>query len=769
MKRFHQLSALALLLLAGSASLSAQQPVTPVDHVSTLVGSASKFSLSTGNTYPAIALPWGMNFWAPQTGKMGDGWQYTYDANQIRGFKQTHQPSPWINDYGQFAIMPTVGKVDFDENRRASWFSHKAETASPYYYKVYLADYDVTTEITPTERAALFRLTFPATDSANILIDAFDHGSSITIQPEKRRIVGYTTRNSGGVPDQFKNYFVLEFDRPFTVSHVGSVDADYHFVASDDDCATADHAVAAVSFATKRGEQVGVRVASSFVSADQALENLKELGDADFDRLRQQGRDRWNDVLGRIEVNDANTDHLRTLYSNLYRCVLFPRMFFEVNAQGDTIHYSPYNGKVLPGAMFTDTGFWDTFRALMPLVDLVYPSMGRLMQEGLVNAYKESGFLPEWASPGHRDCMVGNNSASVVADAYLKGLRGYDAETLWQAVVHGANAHHPTIGSTGRMGFEYYNRLGYVPYDVKINESVARTLEYAYNDWCIYQFGKALGKSLRELRPYRERAMNYRNVFDPETRLMRGRLKDGKFQSPFTPFKWGDAFTEGNSWHWTWCVFHDPEGLIQLMGGRDGFNQMMDSVFVVPPIFDDSYYGQVIHEIREMQVMDMGNYAHGNQPIQHMVYLYAYSGQPWKTQYRVRQVMDRLYSALPDGYCGDEDNGQTSAWYVFSALGFYPVCPGSNQYVLGAPYFDQVKVHLENGNSLLIRRDNNNGPYVDQLLRDGVAYDRNYLDHEDLLQGLSLDFKMSGQPNLSRGTRPEDAPYSFSDELKERR
>ena len=257
--------------------------------------------------------------------------------------------------------------------------------------------------------------------------------------------------------------------------------------------------------------------------------------------------------------------------------------------------------------------------------------------------------------------------------------------------------------------------------------------------------------------------------FDPETRLMRGRLKDGKFQSPFNPFKWGDAFTEGNSWHWTWCVFHDPEGLIQLMGGRDDFNQMMDSVFVVPPIFDDSYYGQVIHEIREMQVMDMGNYAHGNQPIQHMVYLYAYSGQPWKTQYRVRQVMDRLYSALPDGYCGDEDNGQTSAWYVFSALGFYPVCPGSNQYVLGAPYFDQVKVHLENGNSLLIRRDNNNGPYVDQLLRDGVAYDRNYLDHEDLLQGLSLDFKMSGQPNLSRGTRPEDAPYSFSDELKERR
>lgn len=769
MKLFSKLSALVLLSLSSGATCMAQQQSSPVDLVSTLVGCDSKFSLSTGNTYPAIALPWGMNFWTPQTGKMGDGWIYSYEANKIRGFKQTHQPSPWINDYGQFALMATTGAVDFDEEHRASWFSHKAETATPYYYSVYLADYDVTTEITPTERAALFRFTFPQTDAANILVDAFDKGSSITIQPEQRRIVGYTTRNSGGVPDNFKNYFVLEFDHPFTVSQVGSVDADYHFVASDDDCATADHAVAAVTFQTRRGEQVKVRVASSFVSADQALLNLRELGDADFDRVRSQGRTRWNEVLGRVEATDANRDHLRTLYSNLYRCVLFPRMFFEINAQGDTIHYSPYNGEVLAGPMFTDTGYWDTFRALMPLVDLLYPSMGRLMQQGLVNAYRESGFLPEWASPGHRDCMVGNNSASVVADAYLKGLRGYDVETLWQAVIHGANAAHPSVGSTGRMGFSYYNKLGYVPYDVKINESVARTLEYAYDDWCIYQLGKALGKSPRELRPYRERAMNYRNVFDPETRLMRGRLQNGQFQSPFNPFKWGDAFTEGNSWHWTWCVFHDPEGLIQLMGGRDSFNQMMDSVFIVPPIFDDSYYGQVIHEIREMQIMNMGNYAHGNQPIQHMTYLYGYSGQPWKTQYWVRQVMDHLYTAQPDGYCGDEDNGQTSAWYVFSALGFYPVCPGSNQYVLGAPYFDQIKVHLENGQSLITSRDNPQGPYVEQLLCNGQDYEANFLEHDDLLKGMTLQFKMGDKPNTKRGTRPEDAPYSFTHELKARR
>ena len=266
------------------------------------------------------------------------------------------------------------------------------------------------------------------------------------------------------------------------------------------------------------------------------------------------------------EINDNNIDHLRTFYSCLYRSVLFPRSLYEIDAAGKPVHYSPYNGEVLPGYMFTDTGFWDTFRCLFPFLNLMYPSMNVKMQEGLANAYKESGFLPEWASPGHRNCMVGNNSASVVADAYLKGLRGYDIETLWEAVTHGANHEHPTIGSTGRKGVEYYNSLGYVPYNVGINESAARTLEYAYDDWCIYQLGKALGKPESEIGIYAQRAMNYRNLFDEESKLMRGKNEDGTFQSPFNPLKWGDAFTEGNSWHYTWSVFHDPQGLINLMG-----------------------------------------------------------------------------------------------------------------------------------------------------------------------------------------------------------
>ena len=728
-----------------------------VDFVNPLVGSDSNPELSTGNTYPAIAMPWGMNFWVPQTGKMGDGWQYTYSAKKIRGLKQTHQPSPWINDYGQFSLLPTVGKPVFDEAKRASWFSHKAEKATPYYYSVYLADYDVTAELCPTERAALMAFTFPKTDQANVVIDAFDKGSCIQVIPAERKVIGFSTRNSGGVPDNFRNYFVIEFDHDFD-AFVSVKDG--QLISANEQ--KGNHVGAIITFKTsQRGEKIQARVASSFISSAQAMQNLKELGQADMDQLKQQGRQRWNEVLGKIEVEDESIDHLRTFYSCLYRSLLFPRAFYEKDAAGEIVHYSPYNGTVQKGYMFTDTGFWDTFRCLFPLLNLMYPSENVKIQEGLANTYKESGFLPEWASPGHRGCMVGNNSASVVADAYLSGLRGYDMETLWQAVVHGTQAVHPQVNSTGRLGYEYYNKLGYVPYDVKINESVARTLEYAYDDWCIYQLGKALGKSAKELKPFAKRAMNYQKVFDKETKLMRGRLKDGKFMSPFNPLKWGDAFTEGNAWHYTWSVFHDPHGLIQLMGGKDAFNQMLDSVFILPPVFDNSYYGYTIHEIREMQVMDMGNYAHGNQPIQHAIYLYGYSGQPWKTQYWIRQVMDKLYTPAPDGYCGDEDNGQTSAWYVFSAMGFYPVCPGSGQYVLGTPYFKSMKLHLENGKEVDIQSEGK-GCYVDEMLLNGNSYQHNYLDMNSLMQGTQITYRLSEQPNLQRGTQEDDIPYSFS-------
>ncbi|MEJ2903014.1 GH92 family glycosyl hydrolase [Pedobacter panaciterrae] len=751
----------ASLVLASSA-LFAQtvgKVTDPVEWINPLMGTASKPDLSNGNTYPTIALPWGMNFWTPQTGKMGDGWAYTYDADKIRGFKQTHQPSPWMNDYGQFSVMPVTGKMRFNQDDRASWYSHKSETVKPYYYSVYLADADVTTEITPTERAAQFRFTFPKTNDSYVVIDAFDKGSYIKIIPGERKVIGYSTRYSRGKLENFKNYFVIYFDKPFTSANAWRGKN----LAKDTLELQSDHSGAIIGFKTEKGEQVNMKVASSFISFEQADINLtRELSNDSFETTKQKGKAVWNKTLSKISVEGGTIDQVRTFYSSLYRTLFFPHKMYEVDKSNKIVHYSPYTGKTAPGYRFAGTGFWDTFRALYPFLNLVYPSVNKEMQEGLVNDYKEGGWLPEWSSPSYSDCMIGNNSASVVADAYIKGMRGYDINTLWDAVKHGANNEGPE--ATGRRGVKYYNELGYVPYDVKINENAARTLEYSYDDFAIYQLGKALGKPASEIDIYKKRSMNYKNLFDPSTGLMRGKNQDGKFQSPFNPFKWGDAFTEGNSWHYSWSVFQDIDGLSKLMGGKDKFVQKLDSVFTLPPVFDDSYYGGVIHEIREMQIANMGQYAHGNQPIQHMIYLYNYAGAPWKTQYWVRETMDRMYKATPDGYCGDEDNGQTSAWYVFSALGFYPVTPAVDQYVIGAPLFKKVTLNLENGKTITINAPKNSADnkYVQTLKYNGKPYSKNWLSHSTLLQGATLDFDMSETPNKERGANESDFPYSLS-------
>lgn len=757
---------LSALLISAAMPVLAQQAgkvTDPVDWVNPLMGTASKPSLSNGNTYPTIAVPWGMNFWTPQTGKMGDGWAYIYDADKIRGFKQTHQPSPWMNDYGQFSVMPVTGKMKFNQDERASWFSHKAEIVKPYYYSVYLADANVTTEITPTERAAQFRFTFPKSDSSYVVIDAFDKGSYIKVIPKERKVIGYSTRYaSGPLPANFKNYFVIYFDKAISSANTWHGNT----LAKDTLELKSDHSGAIIGFKTEKGEKVGMKVASSFISVEQAEISLKrELANDTFEATQQKSRAIWNKTLGKIAIEGGTVDQTRTFYSSLYRTLFFPNKLYEIDANNKIVHWSPYNGKTMPGYMFAGTGFWDTFRALYPFLNLVYPAINKEMQQGLVNDYKEGGWLPEWSSPGYANCMIGNNSASVVADAYIKGLRGYDIESLFEALKHGANNEGPNE-AVGRAGVKYYNELGYVPYDVKLNENAARTLEYAYDDFTIYQLGRALKKPAAEIDIYKKRAMNYKNLFDPSSGLMRGKNKDGSFQSPFNPFKWGDAFTEGNSWHYSWSVFQDVNGLVGLMGGKNKFVEKLDSVFTMPPVFDASYYGSVIHEIREMQIANMGQYAHGNQPIQHMIYLYNYAGQPWKAQYWLRETMNRMYKATPDGYCGDEDNGQTSAWYVFSAMGFYPVTPATDQYVVGAPLFKKVTVNLDNGKQIVINAAANSvdNKYINALKYDGKAYGKNWLSHSDLVKGATLDFDMTAAPNKTRGTSESDFPYSMSTE-----
>ncbi len=735
-----------------------------VDLVNPLMGTDSEFALSNGNTYPAIARPWGMNFWTPQTGKMNDGWGYTYDAYKIRGFKQTHQPSPWINDYAAFSLMPVTGELKYTQDDRASWFSHKTEVARPHYYKVYLADPDVITEFTPTERAVAFRFTFPQNDQSYIVLDAFDGGSMVKIIPEERKIIGYCQNNHGGVPSNFHNYFVAVFDKDFEVVKTWEEEE-----LSDNSEAKGFHVGGIVGFKTQKGEKVNVKIASSFISPEQAELNLsREIGSKSFEEIKSEGEAVWEKELSRIKVEGGTEAQQKTFYSTLYRTLLFPHSFYEYDKDNKIVHYSPYNGEVLPGYMYTDNGFWDTFRAVFPFFTLMYPQLNAQIMEGLANTYLESGWLPEWASPGHRGCMIGSNSASLIADSYLKGIRGYDIETLYEAILKNTENWMEDITSVGRYGADYYNELGYIPYDVGINENTARTLEYAYADYCIWKLAQELGRPQAEIDLFKKRARNYRNVFDPEHNLMRGKNEDGTFQSPLSPYKWGDAFTEGNSWHYTWSVFQDVEGLKQLMGGNASFVAMLDSVFVVPPIFDDSYYGFPIHEIREMQIAGMGNYAHGNQPIQHMIYLYNYTDQPWKAQYHVRDVLDKLYSYQADGYCGDEDNGQTSAWYVFSSMGFYPVCPGTDEYVLGSPQFSKITLQMENGNTFVINAPNNSkeNVYVDQVTLNGRDYNKNFIKHADLENGGEMTFKMSVSPNKNRGTGSENYPYSMTNEEK---
>ncbi|WP_218598529.1 GH92 family glycosyl hydrolase [Polaribacter sp. NJDZ03] len=738
-----------------------------IDYVNPLMGTDSDFSLSNGNTYPAIATPWAMNFWTPQTAKMGDGWAYKYDDKTIRGIKQTHQPSPWINDYAAFSLMAVTGNLKYKEEERASYFSHKAEIVKPNHYSVYLADYDVTAEVSPTERAAHFKFTFPKTDSAFIILDAFYKGSMVKILPKERKIIGYCRNNSGGVPDNFHNYFVAEFDKDFELNHTWG--DGWKLIENSTDN-KGEHVGAIIGFKTKKGEEVNVKVASSFISHEQAALNLKtEIGNDSFENTKEKAAAAWEKELQRIVIEDDNIDNVRTFYSCLYRVLLFPRKFYEYDATGSVIHYSPYNGEVLPGYMFTDNGFWDTFRAVFPFFNMMYPELNTQIMEGLANTYKESGWLPEWASPGHRDCMIGSNSATIIADAFLKGnMQEKDVSVLLEAVLKNANeVEGRPVNSVGREGANYYNKLGYVPYDVGINENAARTLEYAFADFTIAEMAKKLNKDGVAAHFYKK-SYNYKNLFDSSTNLMRGKNEDGTFQSPFNPLKWGDAFTEGNSLHYTWSVFHDTQGLIDLMGGKEIFEAKLDEVFEMPPNFDASYYGFRIHEILEMQIANMGNYAHGNQPIQHMIYLYNYANTSYKAQEKLREVLTKLYSATPDGYCGDEDNGQTSAWYVFSSLGFYPVTPAVNEYVIGSPLFKKATLTLENGKTFVISASNNSekNVYIESASLNGKPWNNSFLYSDAVQDGGSLEFNMDAVPNKAWASKPENTPYSLSKKLK---
>ena len=748
--------AAALLVLSATA-----QERDYVQYVNTLQGTDSHFGLSYGNTFATTAMPYAMHTWSAQTGPNGEGWKYQYFVDRIRGFQQAHQCSPWMSDYAVYSLMPEVGELVLDEDTRGAKFSHDNEVAKPHYYKVTF-DNGITTEMAPTTRGVHLRFSFPRKGGAAYLVlDGYTAQSEVKIDPERREISGWVNNHRFvNHPETFRSYFVIRFDRPFeawgTWENRRNTRTDGQTEAAGDGCG------AYIRF--KAGTKVQAKAASSYISPEQARITLEsELGaDRNLEATKARGAATWNALLGRVAVEDASEEEIRTFYSCLFRANLFSRKFYERDAEGNPYYYSPYDGKVHAGYMYTDNGFWDTFRSQFPLTNILHPTMqGRYMQ-ALLAAQEQCGWLPAWSAPGETGGMLGNHSISLLTDAWVKGIRTFDPAKALEAYAHEAMNKGPWGGANGRAGWKEYWQLGFVPYPESMG-STAQTLEYAYDDFCAWQLARMTGNKFYE-EIFARVMYNYRNVFDAETGFMRGRHKDGSWLAPFDPVEWGGPYCEGNAWHYNWSVFHDVQGLINLYGSDEAFTQKIDSVFTLPNTVRPGTYGGMIHEMKEMQLAGMGQYAHGNQPIQHMIYLYSYAGQPWKTQYWSRQITSRLYNSSERGFPGDEDQGGMSSWYVLSALGIYSVCPGTDQYVLGSPVFGKATITTEEGRQFVIEAENNapDHVYIQSATLNGESLDRNWITYDEITRGGVLHLVMGPEPNLERGTSKQAAPFSLS-------
>lgn len=727
-----------------------------VQYVNTLQGTNSTYELSWGNTYPTTAVPYPMNSWSPQTGKNGDGWKYQYSATTIRGFQPTHQCSPWVGDYGVFSLMP-VSKLVVDESKRATPFSHDKEIAKPHYYKVTLEN-GITTEFSPTTRSAHFRFSFPAKGDAFLVLDGYTKTSQVQIDVANHRITGYV-HNGAFSPKTHKNYFIIQFDKPF-VSY-GTWENRKNTIQKNNLSREGEGIGAYVQFA--KGSKVQAKVSTSYISPEQAEVTMtRELGKhSSVEVTKQAAADVWNQLLNRVLVEGGTEEDMKTFYSCMFRANLFSHKFYEEKEDGSPYYYSPYDEKIHDGYMFTDNGFWDTFRSQFPLTNILHPTMQGQYMQALLDAQEQCGWLPSWSFPSETGGMVGNHSISLLTDAWVKGIRTFDPEKALKAYAHEAMNKGPWGGANGRVRWKDYYQLGYIPYPESMG-STAQTLEYCYDDFCAYQLAKMTGNKFYE-EVFARQIYNYKNVYDPSVGFMRGRKLDGSW-ADFDAFEWGGPYCEGNAWHYNWSVFHDVQGLIDLTGGDERFVAKIDSVFALPGIVKYGTYGTKIHEMLEMELAKMGQYAQGNQPIQHMIYLYSYAGQPWKTQYWIRQVMDRLYNSSENGYPGDEDQGGMSSWYVLSALGIYSVCPGTDEYVLGSPKFRKATITMEDGKKFVIEAKGNSkdNVYIQNATLNGKRHTRNYIHYSDIVNGGVLELQMGNQPEKTRGTAKEDRPFSLS-------
>ncbi|MGA3170044.1 MAG: GH92 family glycosyl hydrolase, partial [Chthoniobacteraceae bacterium] len=649
---------------------------------------------------------------------------------------------------GQFVLMPQDGDLKWTAKDRMSEYNTTTAILRPDYEKLDLQKGQITSELTATERCAVFRFTFQE-ESGRLLINATG-GSEIHI--DGRTIRGISRANSGGVSGNFGSYFVIELDR--------DIDQSSFFVnntVSSGSSAKGDDVIADIEFKTMPLDPVIVRVGSSLISWDQAERNLQTEAAGDFDAVHAQVQKTWNSNLHRVEI-EAGEDQKKTFYSCFYRAQMFPHRLYELDETGKARHYSPYDGKIHDGVLYGDFGVWDGFRTTFPLLTLLFPSQNEEILQGFVNASKEGGTLPEWPSPGYRDSMIGQHCAAIFADAVTKDEIEFDVAKAYESLRKTA-FQPPTHGELVRRGLADYLKLGYIPNGAS-TYALSTTLDYAYDDWCIAQIAKEQNQT-GDYNTLMARSQNYRLLWDPSVGFMRPKDANGHWIEPFDQFDWGGAYAECGPWQGSWFVPHDPYGLVKLIGGGDKLAAKMDEMMSLPPTYHtgNGGYNGVIHEMVEMANARFGQYAQCNQPSFDNLYLFTIAGQPWKTEYWTRRVCAELYNSGVDGFPGDEDTGSMASWYVLNSIGLYPFCPGNPMYVFTSPLFSKIILHLPEGKTFVIDAPTNNATnvYVQGRILNGKNDGRTWIAHHDIMQGGELTLNMGPDAN-KRVVPNEDMP-----------
>jgi predicted alpha-1,2-mannosidase len=726
----------------GKAARKPGAAESPLELVNILQGTGSTFLFSRGNTLPIAAVPFGTAHWTLESNGGNSPWFFHPGDRRIEGIRCTHQLSPWLNDYGYATFLPVDGTAKPGMQQRGSSYRPEEALLSPAELGIDLLRYRSRLELAPTMRGAAMRVTYTAKPDgdtvaagkgAALAIDmpGADH-AEMTLDPATGLVRCSNNYGHGGLPENFRSFYVVQF--------VGLSAADLKLettVVSDARKGTAaTHRVAMVRYAAKPGAAQEIRIATSFLSYEQAERNLKTELAGGYDVVKAAARKVWSEHLDRAKIEGGTLDQRRTFYSCMYRALLFPRTWHEMDANGKPVHYSAFNGKVEPGVMYADHGYWDVYRAWYPWMAVMFPEkLGEILQSW-VNAFREGGWMPQFPAPGYRACMTGSLIDAVFADGVVKDVPGFDVEMAFQGLKKHATEPGDADKGYGRRGIEDYLKLGYVAED-HIHQSGAETVDAAFGDFCIAQIAAKLGHK-EDAAAFYKRSENWRRIFDPETKFLRGKNADGSWvtfaDEPFNPVRWGSPYVEGAAWQHRFDVPHQPDELFKAMGGSAFAAAELEKMIAMAPSFDTGAYGMEIHEISEMAARHFGQYAHNNQPVHHILYLFALAGKPERTRYWVRRVMEDLYS--PDEFAGDEDTGSMAAWYLLSAAGFYPVCPGKPEYVLGAPFFDRMTLTLSGGRKLVITGKGSSG----QLKVNGKTHAGVVISHKDVVAGGTLEF-----------------------------